>query len=402
MSKNNVRIWIIISIFLAIGVAPFLAQGDQETRQRIEQNRQIIATMTQSERDSLERNFAAYQKKTPQELATIQGFHHAIEENRSQSSGEYSKALDQYDLWLATIEPFQRDELKEISDPLERIRRMSEILREQRSREASSVVRRRFQNSPLANVPVLNKEQLQTLMDGVEDLEKDRLSDQQESELNRLGGIARFLKMLQMLKENTQLRPQDRSQIPPWVVKELFVTLRKIESQHSRYIRDETVRNYLLEETNGSREISTILRIQAVILKSLLIQVLGEQGRNSSPAQHQLEELFASLPEEEQDALLQLEAIEFYKELVVRSEPATPNEENRVSFHDVFEVFKPSREDQMRRPPGKGPPGDRDGRPGNGQDGRKRDDFRGDRRGTDGRPPPRDDREDRNKERPPN
>lgn len=403
MSKNSVRIWLIVSGLLAIGVAPFLAQGDQVTRLRIEQNRQTIAEMTLSERDHLERNFASYQKKSPQELASLQAFHQVIEEDRRTNTGELSKALNQYDQWLATIEPFQRDQLKETTDPQQRIRLMSEIVREQRTREASSVFRRRFENSPLADVPVLDQKQLLDLMEKVEELEQDRISLDQMSTLNRKEGVARFLKFLDLLKENSQLRPQDRAKIPRWIVKELFVTFRKIESQYISSIQDEAVRKYLIEESQDAREVSAPLRIQAVILKSILLQVMEQQNRSSMPAQAQLEELFSALPEEEQDELLQLEAIEFYKELIVRSEP-TASEENQVSVHDVFEVFKPSREDDSRWPPGKRPPGEREGRPGNGPGDRERDGFRGERGGPgrpprgDGTPPPRDDRRD---QRPP-
>ena len=54
MSKNSIRIWLLISVLLAIGVAPFLAQGDQATIKLREENAQEIGMMSQSERDRLE------------------------------------------------------------------------------------------------------------------------------------------------------------------------------------------------------------------------------------------------------------------------------------------------------------------------------------------------------------
>ena len=408
MSKNSIRIWIVCSALLALGIAPFLARGDQSTRQRIEQNRQAIANMTQSERDHLDRNFAAYKKKSPQQIAELTAFHQTIEKDQQANAGDLSKALKQYDQWLATIEPFQRDQLKEIGDPQERIRMMSEIVREQRSREVSSVFRRRFDDSMMASVPLLDREPLEVFMEKVEEMQLGKLSVQQKSDLNRRDGISRFLKLIEMLKENIQVPLQDRAKIPRWIDKELYVLFKDLTSQLGRLIVDDKVRDFLLEERPGPREMSTILRLQAVVMKSILFQVVSEENASSLPGQIQLEELFNSLPGDEQDALLQLEAIDFYRELVGRTAPKE-SEGNEVTRQYVFNVLKPYIDNPGGRPPGKRPQDDRDGRPrpGDGDRERGREDFRDDRGGPRrpfGReegPPSRDERNERGDDRPP-
>ena len=271
---------------------------------------------------------------------------------------------------------------------------MTRFVREQRERDVSSVFRRRFANSPLAHVPVLNQSELITLMERIEIKERDQLTVSQKSELNRKEGIARFLTLLNMLKQNSNLRPQDRGKIPRFIIKELYVTFRNAEHLTDSIVQNEEVKKYLSVESNDGREIPKPLKIQAVIMKSILLQVMEQLDQKAIPPQQQLEQLFAALPEEEQDRLLELEAIEFYKELVARSDIETL-EDNQVSLHDVFEVFKPAPEDQSRWSPGKRPgegsmngerpPPGRERRPGDGPPDRNRDGFRGGRDG-DGRP----------------
>lgn len=394
MSKNSIRIWLLISVLLAIGVAPFLAQGDQATIKLREENAQEIGMMSQSERDRLERNFSAYQSMPPEKIAELKAFHQKLEEDRNQNSGDLSIAMEQYNEWLNTIEPFQRDQLKATTDPQERLKLMTQIVGEQRERDVSSVFRRRFSNSPLAQVPVLKQGELISLMEMIEVKERDQLTVSQKSELNRKEGIARFLTLLSMLKHNSTLRPQDRGKIPRWIIKELFVTFRNAEPLIDRIVQNDEVEKYLSTESNDGLEIPKPLKIQAVIMKSILLQVMEQLDQKEIPPHQQLEQLFSELPDEEQDRLLELEAIEFYKELVARSDIETP-EVNQVSLHDVFEVFKPSPEDQSRWSPGKRPgggsmngerpPPGRERRPGDGPPDRNRDGFRGGRDGE-GRP----------------
>lgn len=399
MSKNSIRIWLLISVLLAIGVAPFLAQGDQATIKLREENAQEIAMMSQSERDRLERNFAAYQSMPPKKIAELKAFHQKLEEDRNQSSGDLSVAMEQYNEWLNTIEPLQRDQLKATTDPQERLKLMSRFVREQRERDVSSVFRRRFANSPFAkftvNTPVLNLDELKELMERIEIKERDQLTVSQKSEINRKVGIARFLTLLNMLKQNSTLRPQDRGKIPPWINAELFLTFRRTESLIESSVQNQDVLNYVTEQSYVSgREIPKAFKVQAVLIKSLCTHVDDQLDEAAIPPHQKIVQLFEELPEEEQEQLLELQANDFYMELVARSDIETP-EDNQVSLHDVFEVFKPAPEDQSRWSPGKRPgggsmngerpPPGRERRPGDGPPDRNRDGFRGGRDG-DGRP----------------
>lgn len=395
MSRNNARIWIVCSILLSVLVAPFLVRGDQQTESQLEENRAQIGRMTQSERDRLERNFQAYRAMDSQQRQSISDFHEKLNQDQSHSAGELNAALIQYREWLNTIEPFQRDQLRTTSNPQQRLKLMEEIVKDQRMRDAVRVLREWLKNdsellkrSPLAKVPILDSEDLSRLMSGIEGIEWRRLSQEQQSELNRHDGIKRFVVLLEILKRNQSFRPADRTRGPRWGVRELFATFEKTAERFDEFVEDERARQFVHGDDDEESKLRTTLRVQSLLLMSMMMQVMGEKNDSSIPTQQQLEQIFSSLPQEEQDRLLQLEAIDFYKELVSRMEPANESED-RLSLRDVGRAFLPPWEDGGRRPPpgGRGPGNPRDGEenPPRGEMD-DRDGFRGDRSDRDGRP----------------
>lgn len=386
MSRNSIRIWILLSLLLALGMAPFLAQGDQETARQLAANRAAIAQMTLSERDRLERNFEAYKKMSPEKLAPLSEFQNKLNTDRS---GEAAKTLELYHEWLETTEPFQRDQLRATTDPQARLLLMNKVIMEQRNREAHRFFKRivfrndpeRWKKSLLSKVPTLDAQELNTLMQGIEEMEfaARKLTIEQKSELNRHENLRRALLLLEYLKKNTQIRPQDQQEIPPYTVKELFPTFQKVAQQFSSLVTNDAAREFILQDQ--SNELTPVTsRVQGIIMMSMLVQVMSQQKAGSGPTQQQLVEYFDSLPGDEQDDLLQLEAIEFYKELINRIDPNDQPESSSAEtphLGDVMRVF--FSRDGFGRPPERPgfPSRDRDGRPP--REGEDRPGFRGGR-----------------------
>ncbi len=351
MHKNRVRIWLLCSMLLALGLAPFLARGDQEVEQQLDHHRQTIARMSPSERERLDRNFKAYQQMSPEKIASINAFHTSLE---SDSSGDLKVALDLYEEWLTTIEPHQRDQLKETVDPLQRIQLIREIRKGQRQREATAAMRSmpnyRWRGTPLDRTPTLRPDELARIMEKIESIENHKLSDENRSELNRNEGLSRYLILIKFLKQNTRIREQDRSKIPPHVVPELFQTFEALTPFLREKGENETVKNYLTDGKEWNGKDITTLRVQGILIKSMIEQAIANRKQSKIPNQAEIESYFNSLDEETQNSLMELEGIDFYTALNTQINPKEDPES--IDLRTIWETFYPNRGDSRR-------PGDR-------------------------------------------
>ncbi len=395
MNRNNVRIWIVLSIGISLGIAPFLVRGDQATRDRLEQNRQAITSMTQSERDRLDRNFEAYKLMDAQEISTLKTFH---QELNQQNSGEWAEMLDQYHAWLETIEPYQRDKLKETTDPQKRIALMNEIIGEQRSRDAARILQRSYRNSRgmmprfIRDAPVLSPSNFSNLMSGLQESARDTLTDQDRSVLQELEGPPRHFRLLQLIKERTLSGPPDPSLRESRVLPQFQQSFDKMARVFDSFVENSSAREYIAIGKEQNSFPSAAMRIQIVIMKTLIVQAHAQRQEVEFSKQSKLEDLFEKLSEGEQDELLQLEAIDFYKELVSKRAPSHKvfdHEDMRRLFDLNPNKNQPGREDRKgnarrgqgdpprdfdnRAPGGRGPRGrfDRDDRPAQGEKSRR-------------------------------
>lgn len=326
MSRNNVRTWIVLSIGLSLGVAPFLVRGDQATRDRLEQNRQAIASMTQSERDRLDRNFEAYKLMDAQEISTLKAFHQKLSGDRS---SELVSVLDQYHAWLETIQPYQRDKLKETADPQQRIALMNEIIKEQRSRDAARFLHDAYQNTKddqrtrfwtemLRHVPILNESDFSSLMEGLEKNESLKFTSIGRTKLDQLEGLDRYILLLDLIKESTNVRSTDPRRLGQIVLPQLQPAFEKMAQTFDSYVENSRAKDFVSQSKVGKYPQPESMRIQGLILKSLLVHAAAKRHNAEVVSQSELETLFDDLSEEVQDELLELESIDFYKELITQ------------------------------------------------------------------------------------
>lgn len=116
MNAGTTRLILVGLVLLAVIMAPFLAQGDQESQRIIARNAQVIAGMSVSQRERLNQNFRDYLSLSPAEREKLQAYHHQIEQDRISNHGELANALKIYDGWLKSLNPHQRDQLQKTTD----------------------------------------------------------------------------------------------------------------------------------------------------------------------------------------------------------------------------------------------------------------------------------------------
>lgn len=411
MNKKLVLWWLCVSVLLALGTAPLLSIGDQAAREQEAQHREAIRQMSQSERERLNRNFQAYQRLSEAQIRAYQEFHDKLEQDRTQHDGELAEALQHYHEWLSTIEPYQRDQLRRTSDPQERIQLVKQILKDQGKRDATRFLADRFSNEGneeareymrfLRYTPVLNEEDLTELMKGIRQIEAGKLSLTGREAIEQRSGLERYVLLLKTIRENSNPPPSAYEHRHPFVIPEFEHAFTTAAEQISRFVFDEQAREYVSDPEGKLRWMPPALRVQTILLKSLLIRALEEEKRSEHPSRQERMVYFNNLPESEQDYLLALSSLQFWEELghmVSKDIDITDSE-------DVLEAFfSPERRRAMNerrrerfvgRGPGSGENGERPWPPRRG-DGPRRGGFDGEQSGNpdprDGRPnspPPR-------------
>jgi len=175
-------------------------------------------------------------------------------------------------------------------------------------------------------------------MSGLEESARGRLTDQDRSVLQKLEGPPRYFRLLQLIKDRTLSGPPDPSLREPRVLPQFQQSFDKMAYTFGSYVEDSGAREYIARGLEENSFPSARMRIQITIMKTLVVQAHAQRQGVDFPKQSELEDLFDKLSEGEQDELLQLEAIDFYKELDAKRAP---------SHEDMRRLFFPKpKEDQ--------------------------------------------------------
>lgn len=371
MTPRTIRIWLLLSLLAVPALSPFLARGDAQKRQVRQANHDQIAAMSESERQRLERNFESFQRMTPDEQAKVRSFHQELQRDLSERQGELTAVLNDYQNWLTTLQPFERDQLANAASPQERIILMKRIVERQRERTAA----RSMQRGPLPppgddpmsrnldrmrrfwmDMPVLSADELSRVMQAIEQQAQFRLTESQWKEIQQLEGIERFTRLLMAIKvaENSP----HLLMVPP-------VTLREVAEKLDQLTENSAVRE-MMSNADPALRFGKDTRLMALLLKSLRVRLMEDQKLASQkPTEDQLAAFFSGLPESEQDQLLSLASSDFYADLILRY----PRSSQKVNERDLEALAPwPGRDfnNPDRRPDGRfngRGPGDRDGRP---------------------------------------
>ncbi|TWT57937.1 hypothetical protein KOR42_13050 [Thalassoglobus neptunius] len=438
MNKSFVKLWIFLSVIAAMILGPYLVRDKSELLARRSNNLKKIAEMTPSKRDHLNRNFSAYETMTTEQRQQILEMHSELQSTAASSDQQLSQVMNTYMDWLQTLEPYQRDRLKQITDPLQRIDAIHEILEEQRVRHASQVTQRSLGREidprlrdwlrAMSSVPVLSNESIERLMDGVVELNPLLFTLDDRRELDQLEGLQHHLRLLEIIRSRSDAFPVDRGPPGergpsgdrgpgpgpgppgergpsgergppgfrgPFIFPEYRPVLDSLVANFDRYVEDSEARDFIHDD---SSKFPDTFRLQGMLFKSMMLEAIEEERISRRATTADLREDFDAISEAEQDELLSLSAVDFYRSLVSATET-----HDGVHHVDVMKAFLPiemlhwslnrrskfGRRDRGDDDDRDGDGRDRDGRNGEGRNGEGRGGFgfRGDGRRTDNRGP---------------
>jgi hypothetical protein len=362
VNRTHIHWWLAGSVLLALAVAPFLARGDQQSRETRRRHHEQIEKMSLSERERLERNWAIYRQLAPQRRDALHAFHQQIERDRSEGDGELAQVMEDYYAWLRTIDPIHRDQLNQTTDPSERLRLMRKFAHEKRARSVARwIPRGPGRPGRGRDIPSLSSEELARVMEEIEKMPPSRLSrlsTAEREELNQLQGVDRYVRVLEHLK---RLEPRKGP-----LLFDPLPEFSRLASRFDAVVENSAAREYVAESDSQSSRDRRVARLLVNALSIEHVQQRRRQGREPSTAE--LEEYFSSLPDDEQDEMLILEASDFHADLLNRY----PQQTTEVSMRTIGELFFPPPDASSRSGRGR-PPGSRTGRDGRENGDRSRD-----------------------------
>ncbi|MCA8995902.1 MAG: hypothetical protein KDA80_02925 [Planctomycetaceae bacterium] len=341
MTKKTIRWWLFASFVVALGAAPFLARGDADQRQTRQANQQQIAQLSESQYERLKRNQQVYRKMTPTEQDRILAFHAQLQRDQTEGNGELSRVLAEYQDWLKTLQPYQRDQLANTPDPGERIALMKRFVKVQRESAANRSMLRgprkdeheaRFwewikQRSP--GVPVLSPEELSRIMGAIESSAKYQINSETWNEIDQHEGIVRYVRLMQALKRSAEVNA---------IVFDRPKAIEDAADRIDQLTENSEVREFMreIDPEEKDRVPSKGFRLAQMLFKSFYV-LLRERQRNATeePTNEDLLGFFEQLSEPEQDALLSLEASDFHEDL--NAQLTRPNLE--FSVWDLGGIF---------------------------------------------------------------
>lgn len=182
-----------------------------------DRNYRRIERMSASERMRLERNFRRFQEMTEAERDGYRRLHREIEED-TLKGGRLRDVLDGYNAWLATLSPFQRQEILAEKDPIERVNIVRRIRRDMAKQPSAPTEQR---PGPLARLLRMSGMLAQLADDSIQLLPREfdnlvgvletRLSLSKE-DLSKLQAMSPAKRHLEVLKRTLEKFPDE---MPP-------------------------------------------------------------------------------------------------------------------------------------------------------------------------------------------
>lgn len=389
MNPRSISFWLFSSMIVAVLTAPFLVQGDQSAREQQRANAQQIALLSESQRARLRQNESRYRLSSPQQQAAFHSLHEAIEKDRQSGNGELNDVLQAYHDWRISLEHYQREQLDNATTPEARIELMKEFVRARPDTPGRTGSRRSW----FSVGPRLSEASLAKVMQAIESESAARLSKEQQAELSSLQGFARYIRLLQFLKEANGVNAKPLLVEPP-------IEFQVVAANIGNYVDDENLVQLIQGATSGpadrpnssfDRSRPPEFRLAELIGFTLLREsVRLRRAEQQKVELSSLQTFLETLPSNRQFELLALEAPDFQSELKNLYLQST-GQKVTPGFQDLNDLFGYR---FGRGGPGgmRGPPGMGDG-PGGGPGGFRENRGRGrgndDRRMEPGPPPPR-------------
>jgi hypothetical protein len=329
----------------SVAAVPFLLRAENP---RLAQRREVVAAMTQADRERLQRNFQRFAAMDALQRAQVSDFAAALEEDRTTHRGRLNETLRIYEQWLQTLTPHQRDALRKQSDPLQRIALMRQLVEEQRDDRIE--IRMGDRGGFLGPIPAISRPDLEAMLEVISG--KLGLYLNRPEELEGYEGMRRYLKMFELLAR------QGRSMIRD-LLGEANVQLLL------QAISDEQTREQLQAVPDIDRPQAEAARRRTKLALAIFQAIemeLDRELRSRRVSPENLTRYFENLPPEEQDELLTLTPGQFRQELLSRY-VETEWSQNRINMGLVRQFFRPQRPPGERRQENGPPPQRRPGEP---------------------------------------
>jgi hypothetical protein len=180
-----------------------LGGATTEDASLLESRRHSIELMSQADLSRLKRNYETYLKLTPERREQLSRLNEDLEQD-TKDGGHLQKLLEQYNVWLFKLSPFDRDKLLGIADPGERADQVQKLLQEQQKQRLARATKGLsipYFGGRFDSVAPLTSSELDAVLDAVErnylsdDLKRriEKSSSQRERHLQILRATMRQL-----------------------------------------------------------------------------------------------------------------------------------------------------------------------------------------------------------------
>jgi hypothetical protein len=346
---------------------PRSAHAQDDAEQVRELRRRQIEGLSEVERSRLERNFAEFKKMSEADREKLRQLDRELKQD-DRDGGKLRQVMDEYCNWLGTISVSDREELRKTTDPKERVR----LVREIRQKQESST-RPEFYGPGRGGNPRwsgLSRKDLDAVMKVLEQQLRDHvLSVHELQELEKRQDLARYAFLLELVVKNEL--PAIRDAIENKKPFQSRFPAAAIDAMAAAVTNED--QRKLLESQKTSDQLRHLVRMIWV--------GLGTEYSRNKPTEKQLEEYFVTLKGAQQDELMQLPSEHMQRRLswmYIQEHP----EKYPPLPREVWGLFpREGFENDPRRKPFGGPPG---------EPGERRGPGSGGCRGEKGGPPRRD------------
>ena len=302
--------------------------------------RDTVSQMSDVDRAVLNRKYSQYRALTEQERSEMRRLHAQLEVDRIKGPRSLETMAVFCD-WIKTIDAWQQDELEHLNDPEKKLERVASIVKDRTERSAAKdqLEGDRPPSGGTFRPARLTEEQLTKVFDVL--AKRVTITPEEQAQIDQLHGLKRFGVQIRHIHEKSD---QNRDRL-----------FRSITEAELREFTEASGNSDLKALLASSGEFDAHRKLAILgVLRSCRTLSIRESTRAT---EEELRTYFKTLPEEEQDQLLQLSANQFKHELQIGHLESDPDiAELKTQLDKEFNIAK--RKWEQRRV-GLGPKGPR-------------------------------------------
>jgi|GEM_PF-7065924 len=207
-----------LGLVLSVVAVCAVARGDAASR---DLNKQKIADKSESERARLQRSFKDFRALSADDQRKLRLLADELRAD-DRNAGGLRAIMNQYHEWLGTLTPGQCQELRNLTDPNAREKRVRELVREQQEHAESigpavaARPPRGLSSDDLAKVLAVVEQQL---------LKKQLLTEEEKAELSRKVGLARHMYVMERAYRRAGILPRQQVGFTPQVAQAMIAEI---------------------------------------------------------------------------------------------------------------------------------------------------------------------------------